>query len=328
MKLDPKAESEEFAVAYGKISNNAIQSLEELKGFIGERELKVLDSIIEQPIRQIIESINIAIILPLSRILNGYNLEKLTLPNSYNLDGYIKEDIEKFIGIHTKFIEPLKERIGTTFAKSKISFALKQLSAFLNTLQYKVREPLVLGGRIGLPYIIKAGIVNILKDMVDPNVVSPDNFNDSTSLDTTSRIPILILKELLNKYRSERFKLTDEEIRIEIAKRDEKEKMAIISKFDRMTKEEKALELAKKNLGIGDWAVGGTNAIYAYNKAQYERERNQRLAMGIIDFGENGAEQPPDGGQPDAFGFSAEENDNFHEQNAAYNHRQTDEDDH
>ena len=327
MKLDPKAESEEFAVAYGKISNNAIQSLEELKGFIGERELSLLDSMLEQPIRQVIESINISIVLPLSRILNGYNIHQLYLPNSYNLEGYIKEDIHKFIGIHTQFIEPLKDKLGTTFARSKISFALKQLSAFLNTLQYKVREPLILGGKIGLPYIIKAGIVNILKDMVDPNVVSPENFNDNTSLDTTSRIPILILKELLNKYRTERFKLTDEDIRIEIAKRDEKEKMLIISKFDRMTKEEKGLELAKKRLGIGDWAVGGTKAIYAYNPEQYERDRNQRLEMGINDFGENGTVQPPDGRQPDAYGFFGGGNDNFYEQNAAYDTHQTVEDD-
>jgi hypothetical protein len=58
-----------------------------------------------------------------------------------------------------------------------------------------------------------------------------------------------------------------------------------------------------------------------------ERERNQRLEMGINDFGENGANQPSDGGQTDAFGFSTGENDNFYQQNAAYNHGQTGEDD-
>jgi hypothetical protein len=40
----------------------------------------------------------------------------------------------------------------------------------------------------------------------------------------------------------------------------------------------------KKKLGLGDWAVGGTNVIYAYNPEQYERERGQRTAMGFEDF--------------------------------------------
>jgi len=327
MKLTKDAESEEFAVAYGKISNSAIQSLEELKGFISEREVELLDSMLDQPIRQVIESINMSIVLPLSRILNGFNLAQLKVPNTYNLDGLIIKDINTFIGLHTQYIEPLKEKLGTTFAKSKISFALKQLSVFLKTLQDKVREPLILGGKIGLSYIVKAGIVNILKDMVDPNVISPENFNDNTSLDTTSRIPILLLKELLNKYRSERFKLTDEDIRIEIAKRDEKEKVLIISNFDKMTKEEKSLELVKKRLGIGDWAVGGTKAIYAYNATQYERDRKQRVEMGITDFDGNVVNQEPAGRIPDNYGFFGGGNDGFYEQNAAYDAQQTAEDD-
>lgn len=327
MKLDSKAESEDFAVAYGNISSNAIQSLEVLKGFIGERELSTLDSMLEQPIAQVIESINISIVLPLSRIVNGYNLEQLSLPKSYDLDGFIQEDINKFLKLHTQFIEPLKDKLGTTFAKSKISYALKQLSSLIQTLQNKVREPLVLGGKIGLPYIMKAGIVNILKDMIDPNVITPENFNDSTSLDTTSRVPILVLKELLIKYKSERFKLTDEDIRIEIAKRDEKEKMLIISKLDRMTKEEKALELVKKRLGIGDWAVGGTKAIYAYNPEQYERDRNQRIQMGLVDFSGDGTVEMPEGRQADAYGFYGGGDDRFYEANGAYEVQQTGEDD-
>jgi len=51
-----------------------------------------------------------------------------------------------------------------------------------------------------------------------------------------------------------------------------------------MSKEEKSLELVKKKLGLGDWAVGGTKAIYQYNAEQYEKDRNQRIEMGFTDF--------------------------------------------
>ena len=39
----------------------------------------------------------------------------------------------------------------------------------------------------------------------------------------------------------------------------------------------------QKKLGLGDWSVGGTKSIYAYNSDQYERERDQRAEMGFRD---------------------------------------------
>ena len=108
----------------------------------------------------------------------------------------------------------------------------------------------------------------------------------------------------------ERFRLTDEEIRVEIAKRDEKEKMLIISRFDRLTKEEKAVELIKKKLGIGEWAIKAKD-VYIYNPEQYEKDRIQREQMGFLDFPQSEAAQL----------------DRFYEQNAAYDTRQTSEDD-
>ena len=37
-------------------------------------------------------------------------------------------------------------------------------------------------------------------------------------------------------------------------------------------------------LGLGDWAVGGTKGIYAYDPERYDVERDQRAQAGIIDF--------------------------------------------
>jgi hypothetical protein len=88
----------------------------------------------------------------------------------------------------------------------------------------------------------------------------------------------------LNKYKSEQFRLTEDEIRIEIAKRNEKEKMLIISKLDKMGKEEKAVEQLKMKYGMGDWAVGGTKAIYKLNLAQYEKESEQREQMNMLGY--------------------------------------------
>jgi hypothetical protein len=51
-----------------------------------------------------------------------------------------------------------------------------------------------------------------------------------------------------------------------------------------LSPEEKKVELMKKRLGLGDWAVGGTKAIFSLDPDQYERERVQRIEMGVGDF--------------------------------------------
>jgi hypothetical protein len=308
IKLDKSATETDFAVAYGKISSVAGQSLKELKDFIGEADKTIVEQMLDQPIRQVIESLETSILVPLSRIIQGYNTLQLTVPNDYNLDGLIITDIKKFISFHTDFLKGLSSKLNP-FTKSKLQYAVKQLSVFIRTFQQHVRIPLLLGGKIGAYYLLQAGVASILRDMIDPNVIPPTNVD---SLDASSNIPKLVLKELLKKYKEERFRLTDEEIRIEIAKRNEKEKMLIISKFDRMSKDEKALELIKKKFGLGDWAVGGTKAIYLYNPEQYERDREQRLQMGFADFPQVS---------------EAQAQDMFYEQNAAYDTHQTAEDD-
>jgi hypothetical protein len=310
IKLDTTANDTDFAVAYGKFSSYAAQSLKELKDFIGENDKSTIEQMLNQPIRQVIESLETSILIPLIRILKGYNTLQLEIPREYELDGLIVEDIKKFISYHTDFLKILSEKVNG-FAKSKIEYGVQQLSAFIKMFQNHIRIPLLLGGKIGAQYLLEAGVSSILRDMLDPNVIAPTNLEDNTSIDSSSNTPKLILKELIKKYREERFRLTDEEIRIEIAKRNEREKMLIISKFDRMSKEEKAIEKMKKKLGIGDWAVGGTNAIYLYNAQQYERDREQRANMGLNDFS-----QIPE----------AQVQDNFYQRNASYDTVQTDED--
>jgi hypothetical protein len=55
------------------------------------------------------------------------------------------------------------------------------------------------------------------------------------------------------------------------------------------------IEKIKIKLGIGEYAVGGTKAIYAYDKDRYDIEREQRAQAGIIDFPGVGPEGPEHG---------------------------------
>ena len=51
-----------------------------------------------------------------------------------------------------------------------------------------------------------------------------------------------------------------------------------------MGKDEKSVEHLKMKYGMGDWAVGGTKAIFTFNAAQYEREQDQLDQMNMLGY--------------------------------------------
>jgi len=64
----------------------------------------------------------------------------------------------------------------------------------------------------------------------------------------------------------------------------------------KMSRAEKDISKIQMKLGIGDWAVGGTKAIYAYDADQYDKEKEQRAKAGIVDFTEFSPEGIAEGG--------------------------------
>jgi len=139
------------------------------------------------------------------------------------------------------------------------------------------------GGSIAVEYILKAGIAGILYEMMNKNMSIPDTYLEEDSILDTSSLPKEVISELILRYESESFRLTEEEIKLAIAIRNEKEKQLFINNLDKLSPEEKRLALMQQKLGLGDFSVGGTSSIYAYNSQQFERERDQRAAMGFRD---------------------------------------------
>jgi len=79
--------------------------------------------------------------------------------------------------------------------------------------------------------------------------------------------------------------LSDEEIRSRVNARTEQEKAMFIAKLDKQEQEMRKLDLVKKKLKIGDWAIGSQN-LFKYNSNMFEFERAQRAAMGLPEFTE------------------------------------------
>jgi hypothetical protein len=61
----------------------------------------------------------------------------------------IRDDVMNMLEDHTEYIPRLSSNVEG-FAKSKIKYAIAQLSELLHTLQKHIRIPLLIGGMIGL----------------------------------------------------------------------------------------------------------------------------------------------------------------------------------
>jgi len=74
---------------------------------------------------------------------------------------------------------------------------------------------------------------------------------------------------------------TEEEIRLALEKRAEKEKQVFIMNRDRMNKDERDVDSMMQSLRMGKWAKG---AGRQYDNERYEEERAERAAAGIVDY--------------------------------------------
>jgi len=127
----------------------------------------------------------------------------------------------------------------------------------------------------------------------------------------------------LNKYENEYLSYNEQQIKDMIATKEEKERVYVVSEFDRLGDDERRVEWMNKKLGIGKWAVGGTKVIYAYDKAYYDLERRTREKAGMNDIpGGEEIEQP----QYNEFGLDDPYDDGM-EENDGYDHNQHADDD-
>ena len=81
-----------------------------------------------------------------------------------------------------------------------------------------------------------------------------------------------------------KYQLTREQIEEELNVRSAKENAMFIEKFDKLDRDERRLEMIKKKLKIGDWAVGNLTNMAKYDADFFEFERDQRAQMGLPEF--------------------------------------------
>lgn len=281
-KIPPGAGGEmDLANAYGPLSELAAQHLDIVRGAIGGPNRDTLQRVLEGSVAEAVETVRTYILVPFQRLATEFQTSSLKFHAGADLGPGTEDDINENLKNHLQFVNQLASRAkGITL--EKIRWAVKHLSAAISVLKQNIRSTFIPGGELGLPYVVSALIGGILAKFVDPEFTPVGG--DSDRLDSGSSSPRQILDVCIQKMRKEGLKFTDEYIQELINRRDEIEKNMFIRRFEGMTPEEKKMAKRIKQLGLKEWAIGGTNAIQKYDSDQYEVERNQRAEMGFAEL--------------------------------------------
>jgi len=284
-KLTPNSSPLDVATAYGELSNFAAETIETFEKRIGADAARTLKITLEDA--SAVESIRTYFLIPFQRLVTGFHTETLRIQKGSELGQGTEEDINGNLKQHVGFLSVLVRSAKDTTLE-KIKWARSRLADAIVVLQNHIRGAYIPGGGAGLPFLVTALLGGILAEFIDSNFTPPGTIGGTNAID--SRGPVQILDVCVQKLQKEGLKFTDEQIKELISRRDELEKLSFIRRFEGLTPQEKSVAKMNKKLGLKEWAVGGTKAIYAYNPEQYEIERGQRADMGfkeLVDTGDD-----------------------------------------
>jgi hypothetical protein len=154
-------------------------------------------------------------------------------------------------------VEQLSEinKISTELRISRMKFSPKLTEVQVQMFFNQIMKTLVLGP---------------LGELANPEV-NPESPDGMTSPDPANSDQFLIkfVSACLVKYKKEAVSFNPEETKQKIAEAKELEAQRFVKKLDKLTPEERQIELQKKKYGYGDWAIGGTKLVYSYDADQW-----------------------------------------------------------
>jgi hypothetical protein len=283
-KLPPNTTSDiAIAEAYAPLSNISAEVAGEIQRRLGAESMRTLQALLKQSASQVVESVRTYFLVPFQRLLLGFKPDSLKVQKSYGLDRETQDEVNGSVESHLAYLNVLRKTVKG-YTELKLKQAQSQLTAALRLIQKEIRPKMIPGGADGSRYIVNALIVGILGEFINPNVVPGGMGGTGGAVEATARAPINILEVCFSRLQLEGLNFTEDEIRDLIARRTDAEKILFVTRQDKMTPEEKKSDLMMKRLGLGSWAIGGAKAVRTMDPDVLDREREQRIQMGLGNF--------------------------------------------
>ena len=306
--LPPGADLPAQAEAWNALVQRTAAHEAALKSRVGEPTIVILKGICGLSPIEVKSQLTTYFIVPFRRGINGLGTEHLqTVLTDYKLSTQHKADITGFLKEHLKIQAEFNGAFTTPLLKARAEELVTRLAAIVKLLTNLRMELIRIGGPRIVEFIMRSMILGAFSEYADLNRVPVGTVGSGEDSVASIRKSLAVVSECAARYQREAKKYSDVELRDALTKRAEKEKLDFINRIKDKTPELKQIEKLKKQLGLGDWAVGGTKGIYAYDADRYDYEREERARAGIVDFpgyGPEGAPAPA-GREVDAFGFAA-----------------------
>ena len=303
-KLPPDAKEVEVALALSEFSTLAEELEQKLKTRLPSTQHELFDTLVKGGAGSVSRFLQSYVLVPLSQFSTrkGYSAK---IPKAWGLSWQHELDVQAILNAHHGYIPKFNKVDVTPWLKAKIETLIVQTRSILQKLE-TLRPLQIPGGIQTYEYFLKFCLYSAIANFVDPNTlpIAQDTEAPGSHVEQQAMFPAKFISEMVNRFKEEGLSLTPEQIREMIAKRNEAEKANILRKMTDMPRAQKDIAKIQMKLGIGEWAVGGTKAIYAYDKDRYDIERDQRAEAGIIDFpgmGPEGGAAPQ--GQMDGLGY-------------------------
>ena len=311
--LPPGSANEDAAMYLATISDMARERKQVVEGMFKGRDLfiKICNYISELPWANFCNVLTLYFIVPMQRVISNFSVLDLKVPiellnelsamhvekyiepmletelefyNNFTIDGQIEEALSRVAAkatINEVMIEANKDLLIQQMAQ-----CIAELSAFI---QYKTKLSFrnIYGATMVQSYIKQLVLYGTIFSLLHSG-------NDVINVIMTK-----FIMEQLQKCRTELLPFNEDLIRNRLESRNEKERTGIIQEMNKMDEDVRKIEVMKKRLGIGKWAVGGTKLIRVYDKDYFDLEDSKRTAAGIIDVSGLGEDIIPGGLDPE-----------------------------
>jgi hypothetical protein len=259
--------------------------------------MPVLLSILKEPVPTIFEIMRSYFLVPAQRILAGFDIETLKVRNDYGLSTDHKTTLKTILEDHSDICT----KFGIyTLNSEKLAHFVEQYSVILSKAN-EVRVQRIQFGPIILQELMRIFFFGPLGMLIDESIQA-DEETVAGERDVNS---IKFVWECIRKYNKEKFSYSKVAVRERLKEAEEQEKQTFIDEFDKLGgDEEKRMEIMKKNMGLGRWAIGGTSLVYKYNKNYWDKTYKEGVGITDVLLKEGPEGQEELGGRPaDAEGF-------------------------
>lgn len=307
-KLPANAKEESVALALSDFSSLVEQCESDFKARIPQGQHETLDSIIKSGAGSVIRFLQSYVLVPLSQF-NSRQSPNISIPKAWNLSWQHQMDLSSLFSHHKGYLTKFNTIKETPWLKEKINTFIIKTRAILDIL-ITLRPLQIPGGKQTYDYFLQFCLYATLEDFINPNTLPiAQGMEVPSHVEPQALFPAKFVSEMVKRFNEEGLHLTPERIRELIAIRKEKEATNILKKMTKMTRGEKEVAKIQMKFGLGEWAVGGTTAIYKYDGGQYDKERDQRAEAGIISFPEFAPEGAVNAKAQDGLGYFQDQGD-------------------